>query len=83
MSFTTYFYVYHAGKLHLYHEIGKNKLLRATLLRQVQKQSGFDKKEPRQGAARTKTSLERIWIDHKRTPTRRDRDQVKIRKNPD
>ena len=40
MSFTTYFYVYHAGELHLYHEIRKNTLLRAS-----PETTWFDKKK--------------------------------------
>ena len=39
--------------------------MRAILLRQVQKQSGLIKKEPRQGAARTKTRSERTRIEGK------------------
>jgi len=70
-------------ELHLYHEIGKNTLLRAILLRQVQKQPGLIKKERRWGTARTKTSSERTRIDQKRTPTRYGKYQDKSRKNPD
>ena len=79
MSFTTYFYVSYAGELHLYHEIKKNMLPRAS-----PETTWFDQKRtPIRCGKNQDKRLERTRIDQKTTPKRCCKYQDKFRKNPD